>query len=242
VNGLDGAAVTSGVPEALERGADRFYGKYRGLVTANDDPLGLGRLQASVPEVLAEVTTGWALPCAPYAGANAGLFTVPPVGAGVWIEFEAGDVSRPVWAGTWGGAGEVPLDQQGTPAQPSTKILRSESGLIVSLDDRAQAITLSDPDDETFLAIRVLEGDVEIKSTVMVRVEAPLIALGKDANDAAVLGNRLLAYLTQLVTTFNAHVHPGELALGFMPVTPAPPVPPAPAPTPSLLSRKNTVE
>jgi hypothetical protein len=230
------------VTDVLERRAERFYGKYRGLVTKNDDPLDLGRVQASVPEVLGQVDTGWALPCAPYAGTNAGLFTIPPVGAGVWIEFEAGDVSRPIWAGTWWGTGEAPLDELGVPAVPTTKILRSESGLIVSLDDQGQAIMLSDSNNQNFVTIRSVEGSIQIKSAVNVVLEAPLIQHGQNASHPPVFGDQLLSYLAQLVTAFNSHVHPGELALGFMPVTPAPPVPPQSPPSPSLLSVKNSIE
>ena len=69
--------------ETTERAGDRFYGKYRGLVINNLDPLNVGRLQATVPEVLGETPTGWAVPCAPYAGTQAGFFAIPPVGAGV---------------------------------------------------------------------------------------------------------------------------------------------------------------
>ena len=81
---------------------ERVFGKYRGIVLNNVDPLNLGRLQANVPEVLGEMPTGWATPCAPCGGTGAGFFSVPPIGAGVWIEFEGGDVSRPIWTGCWG--------------------------------------------------------------------------------------------------------------------------------------------
>ena len=80
---MNGEGAMGAVETALERGADRFYGKYRGLVRNTSDPLQLGRIQASVPEVLGDTQTGWALPCAPYGGTNCGLFTIPPVGAGV---------------------------------------------------------------------------------------------------------------------------------------------------------------
>src|SRR4029077_6388708 len=131
-----GGRVMSGAPlpfglDVLERDSDRFYGKYRGLVTDNQDPMQIGRIQASVPEVLGEVRTGWALPWAPYAGTSSGFYAIPPVGAGVWIEFEAGDPSRPIWSGAWWGTGEVPMDEKSTPSQPTRKILRSDFGLIV---------------------------------------------------------------------------------------------------------------
>lgn len=226
----------------LEHMTDRFYGKYRGLVTFNVDPLNLGRLKAMVPEVLGEVPSSWALPCAPYAGTGSGFFTIPPIGAGVWIEFEAGDVSRPIWSGAWWATGEVPMDEKGAPAQITTKILRSDFGLIVSLDDLAQTITISDALGMNLMTVKVLQGTIEIKSAVRVVLEAPLIQHGQGAAHPAVFGDQLLAYLNQLVTMFNTHLHPGQLAAGFIPVTPSPPVPPFPPATPSLISIKNVVE
>ena len=221
-------------------GADhRFFGKYRGLVVNNQDPLQVGRLQASVPEVLGETTSGWASACAPYGGTACGFFAIPPVGAGVWIEFEAGDVSRPIWCGTWWAQGEVPMDQTGAPTATTTKILRSDFGLILSLDDAQQTITLSDAAGLNLMTIKVVQGTIEIRSLAKVELEAPLIHHGTAAPHPAVFGDQLLTYLSQLVTMFNAHVHPGELAAGILPVTPAPPVPPMPPPTPALLSIKN---
>lgn len=235
-------AVERGVASALERLTDRFYGKYRGLVTDNGDPSSLGRLRARVPEVLGDVETGWALPCAPYSGSGSGLYTVPSSGAGVWIEFEAGDVSRPIWTGCWWGDGELPSDEEGTAATPPMKVLRTEQGLLVKLDDDGQAISISDGGGDNLVTIKVLEGEVRVQSTVQVVLEAPLILHGENAAHPAVFGDDLLAYLTELVTLFNTHMHPGELAVGILPVTPMVPVPPLVPPDPSLLSLKNLDE
>lgn len=101
------------VTGVLERQTDRFYGKYRGLVFVNVDPQNQGRLKAIVPEVLGVIPSNWCLPCTPYAGTLAGLFTIPMVGAGVWVEFEAGDVNRPVWTGCWWGTAQVPVNELG---------------------------------------------------------------------------------------------------------------------------------
>lgn len=91
-----------------------YYGKYRGYVHDVDDPDGRGRIRAIVPRLLGDQTpTGWALPCTPYAGPDQGLYTVPEEGSGVWIEFEEGDLHRPIWTGQWWGA---PLtDEVGQP-------------------------------------------------------------------------------------------------------------------------------
>ncbi|MFJ3789662.1 phage baseplate assembly protein V [Kitasatospora sp. NPDC090091] len=102
-------------------GGPRFYGKYRGTVVNNVDPLGIGRIQAFVPDVSAVLPSSWAMPCVPVAGPQCGVFNVPPVGAGVWMEFEQGDPDHPVWTGGfWGSRAEVPaLAQAGVPASPS---------------------------------------------------------------------------------------------------------------------------
>ena len=100
---------------------ERFYGKYRGVVVNNIDPLQTGRIQASVPDVANSIPTSWALPCLPIGGIQSGIYVVPAVGSGVWIEFEQGDPDHPIWCGGfWGSAADVPaLALAGVPASPS---------------------------------------------------------------------------------------------------------------------------
>jgi hypothetical protein len=87
----------------------RFFGKYRGTVVNNIDPEQQGRIQALVPAVSNIMPTSWAMPCVPMAGKEQGVFMVPQIGAGVWIEFEGGDPDKPVWVGGyWGSTAEVP--------------------------------------------------------------------------------------------------------------------------------------
>ncbi len=109
--------------------APGYYGKYRGIVTDNDDPKQLGRLRARV-ELLSDVEIGWALPAAATAGAGSGLFAMPPTGAGVWIEFEAGKLQRPVWSGCWWGDGQLPEKPT-----PGITRLKTPGGHTISLDD-----------------------------------------------------------------------------------------------------------
>jgi len=72
--------------------ANRYYGKYRGLVINNIDPLQIGRVMVQCADVLGEIPSSWALPCVPAAGIQAGMFIVPPIGSQVWVEFEGGEV------------------------------------------------------------------------------------------------------------------------------------------------------
>jgi uncharacterized protein involved in type VI secretion and phage assembly len=227
-----GAETTTGELTALH------YGKYRGIVTDNQDPNNLGRLKARVPEVLLDVESGWALPSVPYSGSGSGLYTVPEPGTGVWIEFEAGDVSRPIWTGCWWGTGGLPKNNAGTAATPAMKIIRSEQGLMVTMDDDGQTIHVSDQNARNMLEIKVQQGRITIKGATKAVVEAPQIELVENSTHPVVFGDQLLQYLNQLVQLYQVHVHPGELALGVFPITPAPPVPPLPPATPALVSQR----
>jgi uncharacterized protein involved in type VI secretion and phage assembly len=232
------------VPQELLPGAqwqaDRHYGKYRATVTDNADPENQARLKANVPEVLGDVESGWAMPAAPYAGDNVGIFAVPPADAGVWIEFEAGDLSRPIWSGCWWTPDQRPKNEKGTQATPPLKIIRTEKGLMASFDDDGQTISLSDEDGKNVVTIGVQAGTVTVKGASKVVVEAPQIQLVEDSTHPVVFGDKLLQYLNQLVQTYATHMHPGQTA-GPFPVTPAPPTPPAQPATSSLLSTKVTV-
>ena len=102
----------------------RYYGKYRGTVFNNIDPQFTGRLQVIVPDVTGVLPSSWALPCVPLAGPTGppmGVYMVPPIGAGVWVEFEHGDPEKPIWSGCrWGTPADVPpLAKLGLHVSPS---------------------------------------------------------------------------------------------------------------------------
>lgn len=107
-----------------------YYGKYRGTVANNVDPMMLGRVQVTCPAVLGSGQMNWALPNVPYAGSGVGFFAVPPVGANIWVEFEGGDPDSPIWSGCFWGAGEVPA----SPAVAQMKVFRTDTGTIALND------------------------------------------------------------------------------------------------------------
>lgn len=130
------------IEDVVERMRSRFYGKYRGIV-ADVDP-GTMRIKATVPSVLGTTTSGWCLPCLPYAGPNVGFAFLPEVGSGVWIEFEGGDVSYPIWSGCFWNQGEVPAD-----AAADVKVLVTVAPFELKFDDGQGALTITDGNGNT---------------------------------------------------------------------------------------------
>ncbi|OGB97319.1 MAG: baseplate assembly protein, partial [Burkholderiales bacterium RIFCSPLOWO2_12_FULL_67_210] len=115
--------------------AQKYYGKYRGMVISNIDPLQQGRLMVQVPDVGGLIPGTWAMPCVPIAGIQNGMFALPIPGSGVWVEFEQGDPDYPIWVGGfWGSAAEVPaLALLTPPAVPAITLQTPlQNGLTIS--------------------------------------------------------------------------------------------------------------
>lgn len=116
-------------------GGKKFYGKYRGVVLDNVDPMQMGRIMAMVPDVSSILPSSWAMPCVPAAGLQAGMVAVPSIGAGVWIEFEQGDPDYPIWAGCfWGSPAELPLLAHLSPPGLSSLTFQTtlQNGIVVN--------------------------------------------------------------------------------------------------------------
>lgn len=197
----------------------RFYGKYAGVVTDVDDPHAVGRLRALVPEVFGEVEpSGWATPAAPVGGgAKRGFFALPDVDDTVWIEFEAGDLTRPIWSGTFWGApsstgGQDDLgSSSGTeapagadsPAGPGQNVWRTSAGHLISLDDQGGVVVIAE----------AAGAEIRITAGGEVTIKADTIKLGQSAGQKLVLGDALQ-------TLFNSHTHPTGVGPSGPPVQP----------------------
>lgn len=92
---------------------DKFYGKYRAIVTDVSDPNKMGRIKVSCPAVLGDFSSGWCVPCFPNAVDNSGDFCIPPVGEGVWVEFEGGNPEYPIYSGGWFCVDNTPMNLVG---------------------------------------------------------------------------------------------------------------------------------
>jgi uncharacterized protein involved in type VI secretion and phage assembly len=112
----------------------RYHGIYPGRVENNIDPLNMARIQVSVADVGGSSVLSWALPCLPVTGRGMGMFTVPPVGSAVWVQFARGDSDYPVWLGGYYANGEAPSLSRKVPPGIDGITLQTtgSNGLVIS--------------------------------------------------------------------------------------------------------------
>lgn len=164
-----------------EKVENRYYGKYRAIVENNEDPQKLGRLMVTVPSLLGETHIGWAMPCFPYGGReNTGYYMIPEQGDGVWVEFEAGKLSYPIWSGTWWAQDEAPKGVDDADPVPDLKIIKTKSGHIIQLDDSSgnESITIIDKDGNK------------------IKMDSSAIEINADSRDMTLTGNNITVEAT----------------------------------------------
>jgi molybdopterin-binding protein len=117
---------------------EHYYGIYRGTVESIEEGDNLGIISVKIPDVFGPShTVSRVRPCSPFAGDKHGFVAIPEPGDGVWIQFEAGKTSLPVWIGFWWASGEIP--------EPKGKLVRSfitTKGHKFVLDDDQDEVTL----------------------------------------------------------------------------------------------------
>jgi len=162
---------------------NQFFGKFRGTVTDISDPLMIGRIQARVPDVMGELPTGWALPCAPFGGSGMGFFALPQVGAAVWIEFEHGNPDFPIWSGCFfGSVAEMPPELA---APPFKKVMiKTEGGHSIVLDDTpgVGGITLQTSGGQK-IVINDLGIEIDDGQGASIKLTGPQVSINQGAFD-----------------------------------------------------------
>lgn len=148
-----------------DNGNKRFYGVYRGSVYSTKDPLNQRRIKVRVPQVLGDQPTEWAW-C---KDASAHTVEQPEVGQGVWIMFEGGDPSFPVWVGTFGAnkakGGQVHVTPFPKGTYPTTVKTKKSPNGGTELDLVATVIAIAKTLEAVRLSLNAHGGDVEAPPT-----------------------------------------------------------------------------
>jgi len=166
-----------------------YLGKYRGTVVNNLDPNLRGRLTLMVPDVLGSVPSSWAeasLPLAGPTGPPMGMFVLPPIGTGVWVEFESGDPNKPVWVGCRLGAqSDVPsAGKAGLPAAPNIVIQSLTQNRIVISSVPSEGVTIE-------MGTGQLGPRIELSATGLKLSYGPKTSIQLDATGVSINGGAL---------------------------------------------------
>ena len=144
----------------LDRHVHKYYGKYMGMVMDNQDADKQGRIKVHVPSIFEQGKAVWARPCLP-----PGFFFIPAVQTKVWVEFEGGNLSYPIWVGVWYIAQEVPKSAQ--TSAPVTSVIHTPGGFRIELHDKEGAerilVTRGEQDDGQRIALNFATGKEKIE-------------------------------------------------------------------------------
>lgn len=141
-------------------------GLYRATVINDQDSYHLGQVEITIDSMPNE-PAHWAMPCVPYAGANVGLALIPAVGSKVWVGFEGGDVSLPVWLGAFWDSAQLPAPAD---QNPMAKVLRTAFGALI-IDEDAQTLTVETPSGQ--LGIEVDATSATISGSPSLQLSGP---------------------------------------------------------------------
>jgi phage baseplate assembly protein gpV len=226
--------------EYLERLKRKRIGLYRGIVRDIDDPEQKGRVRVEIHELLGEgKLTDWVSYCAPFGGGGAGFYMLPELGDGVWIMFERGEPSKPVWIGFWYSEEDAPPEDGGK----NVRVIQTKSGHKIVFNDKegSESIEITDPAGN-HVRIDTKSGEIILNVNMMLRLGS------SGAAESVVLGDSYMAFcntfvslVNALVAAFSSHTHIGNLALPTTP--PSVPFTQVQQPmTPALLSQKVKTE
>lgn len=188
----------------------KYYSIYRAIVVDNEDPKNMNRVEICCPAVMGGIMA-WAYPKGQHGTTNGGFkWLAPKVGDIVWVTFEYGDPTKPVWEYHGWGAKQMPTALN----DPNTMGIVTPNGNIIIINDDNGTLTLK------------LEGDISI-----VNKGSTMLVSNGDTNVASIDGvlylndgknegliniksltdklNGLVRELENLRNLFNTHTHGG---------------------------------
>ncbi|MBW2147159.1 MAG: hypothetical protein JRI22_09085 [Deltaproteobacteria bacterium] len=162
--------------ENVERMKGKRFGIYRGIVRDVNDPESKGRVRVEIHEVLGPgKLTDWASYCSPFGGGGAGFFMLPRLGDGVWVMFERGEPTKPVWIGFWYSNEDKPPED----ADKDVRVLQTKNGHKVVFKDveGSESILIEDASGQK-VEWECASGEIKVEANTKVIVKASEVEIG----------------------------------------------------------------
>lgn len=175
-----------------------------GIVTANDDPDGLGRVKVQYPWRESDDESYWARMAVPMAGEEMGTYFLPQVDDEVLVAFDGGDIDHPYVIGAlWNNSQPPPEDN--ADGNNDVRTIKSASDHQLTLDDAdtegkveittaaghtillddtsgSEKITIEDKSGQNSVEFDAVQNSLSISAGAKLSVEAPMIELKADGN------------------------------------------------------------
>jgi uncharacterized protein involved in type VI secretion and phage assembly len=158
----------------LADASGRIYGVVVGIVTANKDPDGLGRVKVKFPWLANDAESAWARIATLMAGNNRGTFLLPEIDDEVLVAFEHGDLRYPYIVGAlWNGKDKPPATN--ADGENNRRLIKSRSGMTLLLDDTAgsEKIEVADKDGQHRLVIDMANKKIILSAQGNIDITAP---------------------------------------------------------------------
>lgn len=195
--------------EGIE-GIGRYYSVYRGIVVNNSDTeKKMNRVEVCIPEVMGG-TTAWAYPKGQHGSISGGFkFLTPKIGDIVFITFEYGDPTKPLWEYHGWGINQVPQPLDG----PNKMGIVTPEGNLIVIDDDNGTLNLYFNGNIVVSS----EANIVISSEKDINVSSGDSVILNTGENGGVINifqlteklNQTIRELEQLRSMFNSHVHSG---------------------------------
>lgn len=167
-----------------------FPGLITGVVTDNNDPLNLGRVQVHLPSLSDDIVTSWARIAVPMAGNQRGFYTLPEVGDEVLVGFEQGNPEFPYILGSlWNSKDKPPETNQNS--TNDHRSLTSRSGHVIRLDDTngQEQIQIIDKSTDNSVVISTADNSIKITAQGDITIESSGGKVTIQGNDVEIKAN-----------------------------------------------------
>lgn len=187
----------------------RYYSRYKGIVVDDDDPYSMNRLKVAVPDIHGGIID-WALPINQQGSMDSGIkYLTPKVKDLVWVSFENGNPSKPLWEYCGWGLSECPEEL----SKNNVLGFVTPKGNKVFLDEDEGHLTVSVSGDVLVISEN---GNIQLttkKGSIILDAKEGIF--GHDGEKGGLINiddltdklNKLQSELEEFRTNFNNHLH-----------------------------------